>query len=174
MKKIYFQEEQRFSRVWVWIFLIITFFLASEVIVVSILVGESVDNSSFSNETIVLIFTTVFFAFFWLFLKMKLIVKVTDEGIVYRFFPIILKEKMVKRNIIESYEIRKYRPILDYGGYGVKVGLNKWGKAFNMKGNIGIQLYLKDGKKILFGTQRSEAFKYAMDKMLSNQEKDYA
>jgi hypothetical protein len=168
MKKIYFQEEQRFSQIWIWIFLIITFSLASEVIVGSILLGESVDNSSFSNETIVLIFIVAFSAVFWFLLKMKLEVKVTDEGIVYRFFPLMLKEKMVKRNIIESYEIRKYRPILDYGGYGFKVGLNKWGKAFNMKGNIGLQLYLKDGKKILFGTQRAEAFKYAIDKMMGN------
>ena len=123
---------------------------------------------------VVFIFGAVFFARFWFFLKMKLEVKLTDEGIVYRFFPIILKEKMVKRDIIESYEIRKYKPILDYGGYGVNVRLNKWGKAFNMKGNIGMQLYLKDGKKVLFGTQRADAFMYAMDKMLSKQKSDYA
>lgn len=131
-----------------------------------ILLGESLDNSSFSSETIVVIITAVFFVFFWLFLKMKLEVKITDEGIAYRFFPLILKEKMIKRNIIESFEIRKYKPILDYGGYGANFRPNKWGKAFTMKGNIGMQLYLKDGKKILFGTQRPEAFKYAMDKMM--------
>jgi hypothetical protein len=166
MKKIYFEEEQRFSQIWIWVFLILTFFLTSEVIVPSIMLGESLNNSSFSNEIIVLIFIAVFSAVFWLFLKMKLQVKVTDEGIVYRFFPIILKEKLIKQNLIESYEIRKYKPILEYGGYGFRVGVNKWGKAFNAKGNIGMQLYLKDGKKLLFGTQRSEAFKYAMDKMM--------
>lgn len=166
MKKNYFQEEQKFSQKWVWIFLILTFLLVSEVVVVSISIGKSVDNSSFSKEIIVLIFTVVFSAVFWLFLIMKLEVKVTDEGIVYRFFPIILKEKMVNCNLIESYEIRKYKPIMDYGGYGATVRLNKWGKAFNMKGNIGMQLYLKDGNKILFGTQRPEAFKHAMDKMM--------
>ena len=166
MKKIYFQEVQRFSQIWVWVFLLVTFFLVSEVIVGGILLGESVENSSYSNETIALIFVVAFSAMFWLLIKMKLEVKVTDEGIVYRFFPIILKEKIVKRNLIESYEIRKYRPILEYGGYGIKVGFDKSGKAFNMKGNIGMQLYLKDGKKILFGTQRAEAFKYAIEKMM--------
>lgn len=168
MKKIYFQEEQRFTQIWVWIFLILTFFLVSEVIVGSIMLGESIDNSSFSNEIILLIFIVAFFGVFWLFLKMKLEVKVTDEGIVYRFFPIILKEKMLHRNIIESYKIRKYKPILEYGGYGIRVGFSRWGKAFNVKGNIGMQLYLKDGKKVLFGTQRAEAFKYAVDKMIGN------
>ncbi|HEY9113877.1 MAG TPA: hypothetical protein VIN10_04210 [Bacteroidales bacterium] len=97
---------------------------------------------------------------------MKLKVKVTDEGISYKFSPIIFKEKYISKDIIERYEIRKYRPILDYGGYGIKVGTNNRGKAFNVKGNIGMQLYLKDGKKVLFGTQRPDSFKYAMDKMM--------
>lgn len=166
MKKIYFEEEQRFSQIWDWIFLILTFFLASELIVGGILIGESVDKSSFSDETIVLIFTAVFSAVVWFFLKMKLKVKVIDEGISYKFSPIIFKEKYISKSNIERYEIRKYRPILDYGGYGIKVGIKNRGKAFNVKGNIGMQLYLKDGKKVLFGTQRPDAFKHAMDKMM--------
>jgi chaperone required for assembly of F1-ATPase len=36
-----------------------------------------------------------------------------------------------------------------------------------MKGNTGLQLYLVDGKKMLVGTQRPDAIKRAMEKMMS-------
>ncbi len=48
-------------------------------------------------------------------------------------------------------------------------GWGKSGSAFNVKGNIGLQLYLKNGKKVLFGTQRPDALKRAMDKMMKEE-----
>ena len=33
------------------------------------------------------------------------------------------------------------------------------GKAFNIKGNMGLQLQFKDGKKLLIGTQKEEEIK---------------
>jgi hypothetical protein len=51
--------------------------------------------------------------------------------------------------------IRKYNPIKDYGGWGIRWGSFRKGNAYNMSGNMGLQLVFKDGKKLLFGTQRS-------------------
>ncbi|WP_136480594.1 hypothetical protein [Cognatitamlana onchidii] len=53
-------------------------------------------------------------------------------------------------------ETRTYNAISEYGGWGLKGGSfygNK-GLAVNVKGNIGIQLILKDQKKLLLGTQK--------------------
>jgi len=36
-----------------------------------------------------------------------------------------------------------------------------------MSGNIGLQLYFKDGKRLLIGTKRPDAIKRAMDKLMS-------
>jgi hypothetical protein len=129
---------------------------------------KSGEDSLSSSDNLIglLIFILTFSFVFWLIIKMKLEVKVTDEEIIYRFKPIIFKEKVISKNLIESYEVRKYNAIREYRGYGIRMGFRKWGKAFNVSGNIGMQLYLKGGKKILFGTQRPDAFKHAMDKMM--------
>jgi len=170
MRRIYFEEEQRFNQPRVWILLFLLFFSVFALAMGSYLLGVGEKTSLSSSEIIIgrSVLIVSFSAIFWLMFKMKLNVKVTDEGIVYQFYPIIRKEKIIKRETIESYKLRKYRPIMEYGGYGIKAGQRKWGKAFNVIGNIGMQLYLKDGKKILFGTQRGEAFKYAIDKMMGN------
>ena len=52
--------------------------------------------------------------------------------------------------------IRKYDALTEYGGWGIKGG-KFWkkdkGTAVNVSGDIGIQLELKSGKKLLIGTQ---------------------
>ncbi|MCB0473313.1 MAG: hypothetical protein KDC69_02350 [Flavobacteriaceae bacterium] len=60
--------------------------------------------------------------------------------------------------------IRKYNPVLEYGGWGVRLNYyRKRGRAFNVSGNIGLQLILKNGKKILIGTHKE----YEMKQVLS-------
>jgi hypothetical protein len=43
----------------------------------------------------------------------------------------------------------------------------KYGKAYSVKGNIGLKLILKNGKIILLGSQRAQALSYAMEKMMT-------
>jgi hypothetical protein len=38
-----------------------------------------------------------------------------------------------------------------------------------VSGNIGLELVLKTGRKVLFGTQKSQAIKYAMEKMMNGE-----
>ena len=38
-----------------------------------------------------------------------------------------------------------------------------------IKGKTGVQLYLKDGSKLLIGTQRAEAIRRAMDKIMKEE-----
>jgi uncharacterized protein YlzI (FlbEa/FlbD family) len=46
----------------------------------------------------------------------------------------------------------------EYGGWGLRYSFNKKrGNAINVSGDIGIQLTLTNGKKLLIGTQKKEA-----------------
>jgi hypothetical protein len=56
---------------------------------------------------------------------------------------------------VASIEVRKYSPIKEYGGWGFRYGF-KNGKAYNISGNMGLQLILKNGDRILIGTQKPE------------------
>lgn len=83
----------------------------------------------------------------------KLKTKIDEKGIHYRFLPIHRNYKLIRWDEMENCEVRKYNALKEYGGWGFKSGFGK-GTAFNVKGNIGIQIVLKTGKPILIGTQK--------------------
>ncbi len=91
------------------------------------------------------------------FVLLRLDTKVDAEGVHYRFFPFQGNYKMKKWDEIEKAYVRHYKPMYEYGGWGIR----GWGndKALNVSGNVGLQLELKNGDKLLIGTQKEEEMK---------------
>lgn len=58
------------------------------------------------------------------------------------------------KNVIRAYA-RSYRPLLEYGGWGIRLGPS--GRAFTMRGQRGAQLILKSGTRLLIGSENAEA-----------------
>lgn len=56
--------------------------------------------------------------------------------------------------VFKRFFVREYKPILEYGGYGIRYSFS--GKAYNVRGKMGLQLKFKDGGKLLIGTQKME------------------
>jgi len=174
--KIYFKEEQHFTSMWIWMLLVVGF-IAAFVPQLHAYYQQTVQNNTLicidgpckslliGMGLQILIFGFIFF----LFKKMKLVTEVRTGAFYYRYPPFINKEKRIGKEEIDRYEIREYKPIREYGGWGVRQGIGKAGKAFNVKGKIGLQLYLKTGKKIMFGTQRGDALLRAMNKMMKEE-----
>jgi hypothetical protein len=75
------------------------------------------------------------------------------DGVRVRFFP--LSNRLIKYADIERCFARDYRPIMEYGGWGIRWSVQN-GRAYNVSGTKGVQLILKDGKKVLIGSQRAE------------------
>ena len=126
------------------------------------------------GSTVSLIFVLVFDStlmtgIILLIAKMKLIVEVRQDSIRYRYPPIIRKWRVISKAEVWNYKVRKYNPVAEYGGWGIKLNWNRRNKAYNVKGNVGLQLYLRNGKKLLIGTQRKQAIKFAMDKMMEGE-----
>lgn len=88
-----------------------------------------------------------------LFAYIKLKTTITKEMIHIQFSPFIDK-KIETRNIL-SAEILNYGFV---GGWGIRLW-TKYGTVYNTKGNIGLVLKLKDGKKICVGTQKQKELK---------------
>jgi len=57
------------------------------------------------------------------------------------------------KNVVRAYP-RTYNALLEYGGWGIRVGRD--GRAFNMRGGLGVQLVLRSGQRVLIGSQRPE------------------
>jgi len=170
--KILFKEEQKFSTPW--IFLVI--FPALAALIFLLKYNEWKDGSiDISEKDDILGLAILGGALFImmvgltiLFYSMKLITQIKSDGIYIKYPPIISKERFYSKAEIDKYEIRKYHPNREYSGHGVKRGKRKSGRAYTVSGRLGLQLYLTGGQKMLIGTQRKEAIKYAMEKMLNN------
>ena len=71
---------------------------------------------------------------------------------------------------IERFEIRTYRAGSEFGGYGFRSRRTS-GQSFTISGNIGLQLYLKNGKKLLIGTHKKQGIENAMCKIMGEDKK---
>ena len=145
-----FKEEQRFTQTWLIVIIVISLIVPLAIIL------KEIDKLSASE--IIISIGTIILASGLIFL-FKLSTRIDEKGIHYKFFPFHLKFKTVFWNDIENAYIRTYDAISEYGGWGIRGG-TLWykakGKAINISGNIGIQLELKDGKKLLIGTNKKE------------------
>jgi len=166
MARAYFNETQRF-RQW-WMYLVYALVFASWVYTLIIMYPETQQEGG-ERASWVLIGNSVaiFAALFLLIRVFKLKTKIRNEGIYYRFVPLHFKDKLINPDDINTFEVRKYKPIMEYGGWGVKSRGKKYGKAVNISGNMGLQLYLKNGSKLLIGTQKPSAIQKAMEAMMA-------
>ncbi len=160
MQSTFFHEEQQFRQPWIWLGIsasllgLLPFWYGLHQQLVE---GVPWGDNPTSDELLLLItvaMTLLIVGILFLFLKSRLIVTVGSEGIEYRFFPFHRKTHKILWSEIAKAYVRTYRPIVEYGGWGIRYGLK--GKAYNVSGNQGLQLELKDGKRILFGTQQPQ------------------
>lgn len=93
--------------------------------------------------------------------------RIDEKGVQYQFFPFNLKPRLLAWSDIDSCYVRTYSPIKEYGGWGYRLGIWGHGKAYSIKGNLGIQLILKNGKKLLLGTQQEDRAKRVIANYLS-------
>lgn len=148
-----FKEEQRFRQWWLYVIL---FFATLPPIVIVFQDYMASDKSLESNsENFIALAIGLTVTAFMFFLKLK--TRIDEYGIHFQFVPFHLKRKTILWKEIATAKVRKYDPITEYGGWGIKGGFfwnKKKGVAYNVSGDIGIQLELKNGKKILIGTQK--------------------
>lgn len=110
-----------------------------------------------------------------LFIFLKLEIKVTYDGICYRLFPFTPRFRKIPFSEIRSYFIRKYNPITEYGGWGIRFSMKREGIAYTVSGTTGLQIYLNSGKKILIGTRQPNSLISVLnnlipDKNITNKE----
>lgn len=118
---------------------------------------------------------SVYTAFILLLIPLVLVLiftmntKITEEGIFVRMFPLIISPKVFTWDDISKAYTRTYKPLDEYMGWGIKG--TKQNRAYNISGKIGLQLELKDGRKVLIGTQKPEEIDEVL-KQLNKFQKD--
>lgn len=152
---ILFAETQRFNQVWLWIPLLGLNGLALFALVSQVVLKHHPFGDRPLPDAGIIILTLILLLLSGLFFSFRLETRIKKDGIYVRFTPFESAFKRYPWSGIRQSFIRQYRPMAEYGGWGIRVaGKNK---AYNVSGNQGIQLILEDGSKVLIGTRRAKA-----------------
>jgi hypothetical protein len=127
-------------------------------------VSKAVKQGSGSFENVALLIFIEALVFTFLFTS-RLETKLDEHGISYRLFPFQLKTRFIAWDEINCAQVRKYDPLGEYWGWGIK-GTRK-NRAINIAGDIGLQLELKNGRKLLIGTLQKEKMERVVEKIQS-------
>jgi hypothetical protein len=169
-QSVRFREEQRVRQVWIWVLTlplcvgVIGFF--GWAMVEQLVRDRPVGNQPMSDLMLMIIgplFILLMAGILWMMWVARLVTEVRDDGIYIRFFPIHRGFHGFFWKEIESFEARTYRPLREYGGWGIRFGSG--GKAYNVSGNRGLQLALGGGRsgRVLIGSQHPEELAMAVE-----------
>lgn len=98
--------------------------------------------------------------------RLYLETEIRENGVYVRFNPFHRKFLFFPWEQISKSFIREYRPIVEFGGWGLR-GLGQK-RALNVSGNIGLQLELTNGDMLLIGTQKGTEIAEVLNKLGKN------
>ena len=173
VSKLIYSEEQSFRQS------IIPWIMAASVLFVigsfgvgfyqQLYLGKPYGNEPMSNNGLIwssIISFVVMSAAFTFILSGRLVTEIWTDGIRYKFPPLILRTRHIPIDEISTVEVSKYRPVMEFGGWGWRRRFLTRKTAFNVRGRIGVRVTLKKGSQVLFGTQKQEEMKRAVLRMM--------
>ncbi|MBL7648561.1 MAG: hypothetical protein JNK74_20490 [Candidatus Hydrogenedentes bacterium] len=170
--EILFREDQQFRQPILWIVLlgVSAFCIGTIAWMISrqVLQGIPFGEDAMSNDQMVALGATIVLlnAFvLWLLHAMKLQTEVTEAGLFVRFKPIHRKTRKIDLTGVTSVASVKYRPAMEYGGWGIRRG--RRGMAYNVSGDLGVRIDYENGYHLLIGTRYPEELKAAVDQCMA-------
>lgn len=159
---VIFREEQRFTQGWLWILLLGGLALALGASLHTLAAISRRHCAVPPSFWLSLAFPSAFMlAIVTLFALTRMVTEVRADGMSVAFRPLQFRPKLISYADIAEYRAVTYRPIIEYGGWGIKRGGS--GYAYNVSGNQGLLLTLKSGRTFLIGSQQPERLKAAVD-----------
>jgi len=163
-KDVLFSENQQFRLLWVKITIGIAAIGTISPIVYQLFTGRlrHIPHSAFVNSIIPVV---IIVALILLFSFLELRVRVVPTAVLYRFHPFQRKWHQIDAEYIVSCEHITFRPLRDYGGWGIRYSSSK-GSAYTVSGNKGVLITKKSGKKILLGSRQGDALEQSIRQIM--------
>lgn len=152
--EIKYEEVQRFDQWWFWLIILGCTALIWYMIIYGIVLGNEIGGEEIEGGIIsTLLLGLLGFAVPYLFLQLRLTIRVTSKEILIKYKPFVNRNILISD--IEKAQSREYRAVKEYGGWGIK-GWKRGKIAYNVSGNDGVELTLKNGNTVMLGSKRSE------------------
>ena len=173
MEKVLFYEKQRWRRTKLFVLASVVKIIISAVLAY-FFIRVNYDGNPVRIET----FSNLYFILFAILASLVILMTTISTSIkilktkIFRNCIVVTYstrkggELKIKPQDIFSYRLRTYKAFHEYFGHGKRNNSFK-GKAFTVWGKTGLQLHLKDGSRILIGTQKKQAIKHAMEKLMN-------
>lgn len=157
---MHFREQQKFGAWWLIAIILLMVVGAWYAFIQQVILGEPVGSNPLPDALVIVlvIFTGVILP--GLFLSMRMITEVRNDGLYIRFVPFLFKFRKIDLESAATIERVTYRPLMDYGGWGIR--MTRKGKAYNVKGNEGIRIEYENGRHLLIGSQKADELLVAL------------
>lgn len=158
------KETQRMKQLWVRLLVLIPL-LGMALILILHTLGNTYFSFTDTEFVLMIACFLVMVLVAWMIFKIELKTLIDQKGIHVRFIPFHFKDRTYPWSGIEKVYVREYKPVSEFGGWGLRYSIKGRGRAFNVSGNQGIQIEFKDGKKLLIGTQKPEKAEAVLRKL---------
>lgn len=145
--KNYFIVEQRYTQWWVWSILIGILGISMYDIFKQLYLGETFGSRPMADFGLI-VFGGLALGLIIIFRVIRLRTEINKDKIRIEFFPFLIKSIIWEE--VEAINTITYGFI---GGWGL-IPYSPYGKVYNIKGNKGLLIDLKNGRKLLVGSQK--------------------
>lgn len=152
-----FKETQKFTQWWLWLILIAIGISPLIGIYTQLIKKEPLGDAPLSDVGLIL-YSIFIFATIGVFLRLTLKTEINSKGIQMNYIPFVKKE--IDWKDIKTAEVVNYGFV---GGWGIRWN-TAYGTVYNTRGNKGVAIALKNGKKIGIGTQKEEEMQEVIEK----------
>lgn len=168
-----FNEKQYQKSLWKWVLMIILNFLLIFGAIMQVGFNKNFGNSPMSDNMLIIV-TILIICFSILLLSSYLQTFINEEGVYVKYFPFQIKYKFYSWESIKSARVRSYNPLIEFGGWGYKRNkfhfsnfrlVIKSSICYTVSGTNGLELILKNGKKVMIGTHSPNTLDETLTKL---------
>ena len=161
-REVLYSEVQKFKQWWLWLILFGINSMFVYGVIQQVILGNKFGDKPMSNTGLLIFFAfSLVLSIFFVFLRLESVI--SPDGIFVRFYPVILKYRFYSWGTVDKAYVRQYKPILEFGGWGLRRSFRGKGKAFNVSGNVGLQLEFVNGDRLLIGTQNPDQIRNVLE-----------
>lgn len=144
-----FTETQKITQWWLWLLILGVALIPFYGLYQQLIIGDPFGTNPMSDMGLA-IFAILMVGFVYFFYMITLKTEINSDEIKIGFFPFL--RKTIRWDELESAEVMTYDFV---GGWGLRIA-TKYGTVYNIRGNSGLALVMKSGKKYLIGTQKTD------------------
>lgn len=168
-KELVYSEVQRFNQ-W-WIYALLGLVVIVEIVAMgNALVQQLVHNKPWGTKPMsdAELISSAILAFIALFLAIGVILtchldlRIYTDGIYFRYFPFHWAYRKVSWNELDSISCRTYKPLIEYGGWGIRWNFKSW--AYTVRGNECIELR-QGNARVILGTCQLQNVRSALQSL---------